>query len=266
MPADPNFKFQRFYDGLKDRGYVIYPGKLTVADSFRIGCIGRLDAEHMRGALAAVREILAEMGVATAARRWPRSRRRMAPDSLNTIGGDDHRQRPRYRLPEQPVVVVCVDGSEPGYIEARRRGRAARRGSPRCSSRAPPDRRLRRAELHQPQQPLDRHRRAAGRARHLRQLLLRPRDRGRGDDERPEVPAGRRPSSRPSSAPAADRGGHRQGQAARPARQGAGARRRARPAASPRRRPTRRRSPRTASTNVLDLVGMAVPDVYSAPS
>ena len=33
MPADPNFVFQTFYDRLKDRGYVIYPGKLTVADS-----------------------------------------------------------------------------------------------------------------------------------------------------------------------------------------------------------------------------------------
>ena len=63
MPADPKFVFQTFYDQLKERGYVIYPGKLTVADSFRIGCIGRLDANHMRGALAAVREILAEMGV-----------------------------------------------------------------------------------------------------------------------------------------------------------------------------------------------------------
>ena len=63
MPADPAFRFQEFYDRLKDRGYVIYPGKLTVADSFRMGCIGRLDAGHMRGAIAAVREILAEMGV-----------------------------------------------------------------------------------------------------------------------------------------------------------------------------------------------------------
>lgn len=67
MPADPRFAFQAFYDKLKDRGYVIYPGKLTVADSFRIGCIGRLHPEHMRGALAAIREILAEMGVASPA-------------------------------------------------------------------------------------------------------------------------------------------------------------------------------------------------------
>ena len=42
---------------------MIYPGKLTVADSFRIGCIGRLNAEHMRGALAAIREVLDELGV-----------------------------------------------------------------------------------------------------------------------------------------------------------------------------------------------------------
>jgi 2-aminoethylphosphonate-pyruvate transaminase len=63
MPTDPRFVFQRFYDGLKDRGYVIYPGKLTVADSFRMGCIGQLHAEHMKGALAAVREVLDEMRV-----------------------------------------------------------------------------------------------------------------------------------------------------------------------------------------------------------
>jgi 2-aminoethylphosphonate-pyruvate transaminase len=63
MPVDKAFVFQTFYDKLKDRGYVIYPGKLTVADSFRIGCIGRLNADHMHGALAAIRDILNEMGV-----------------------------------------------------------------------------------------------------------------------------------------------------------------------------------------------------------
>ena len=61
-PADPNYDFEKFYDALRVRGYAIYPGKLTKADSFRIGCIGRIDADHMRGALAAIREILAEMG------------------------------------------------------------------------------------------------------------------------------------------------------------------------------------------------------------
>ena len=69
MPADPRFVFQTFYDKLKDRGYVIYPGKLTVADSFRIGCIGRLDESHMKGALAAVRAAMSEMGVASGSPR-----------------------------------------------------------------------------------------------------------------------------------------------------------------------------------------------------
>jgi 2-aminoethylphosphonate-pyruvate transaminase len=63
MPADVHFSFQHFYDALKDRGYVIYPGKLTVADSFRIGCIGDLNATHMRGLIDAVRDILNTMGV-----------------------------------------------------------------------------------------------------------------------------------------------------------------------------------------------------------
>ena len=44
MPAEKKFVFQDFYDRLKERGYVIYPGKLTVADSFRIGCIGLIVA------------------------------------------------------------------------------------------------------------------------------------------------------------------------------------------------------------------------------
>ena len=63
MPSDPKFVFQRFYDGLKDRGYVIYPGKLTVADSFRMGCIGRLYPKDMKGALDAVRDVLEDMRV-----------------------------------------------------------------------------------------------------------------------------------------------------------------------------------------------------------
>lgn len=63
MPADPSFDFQVFYDRLAAKGYVIYPGKLTVAESFRIGCIGRIDETVIRGALDTIRETLTEMGV-----------------------------------------------------------------------------------------------------------------------------------------------------------------------------------------------------------
>ena len=62
-PTDPAFAFEVFYDHLRRRGYAIYPGKLTVADSFRIGCIGRLDEDDMRGALAAIEDSLREMAV-----------------------------------------------------------------------------------------------------------------------------------------------------------------------------------------------------------
>ncbi len=63
MPANAEFDFDAFYDGLKEQGYVIYPGKLTVADSFRMGCIGRLDQTHMQGALDAVKSILNQFGI-----------------------------------------------------------------------------------------------------------------------------------------------------------------------------------------------------------
>lgn len=69
MPSDPAFDFQVFYDRVKDQGYVLYPGKLTVAPSFRVGCIGHLGADDMRAALAVMTEILNDMGVKTGAAR-----------------------------------------------------------------------------------------------------------------------------------------------------------------------------------------------------
>ncbi len=62
-PDDPKFEFERFYQLMKQKGFVIYPGKLTVVDSFRLGCIGQLDEEVMRKAVTAAGECLAEMGV-----------------------------------------------------------------------------------------------------------------------------------------------------------------------------------------------------------
>jgi len=65
-PADQNFVFSRFYDLMKQKGFIIYPGKLTVVDSFRVGCIGRMDEHVMRKVVEAARQSLAEMGVADA--------------------------------------------------------------------------------------------------------------------------------------------------------------------------------------------------------
>ena len=66
-PADPAFDFAVFYDHLRARGFAIYPGKLTVADSFRIGCIGQLFEKDIDAALDAVEKTIDEMGVANRA-------------------------------------------------------------------------------------------------------------------------------------------------------------------------------------------------------
>jgi len=62
-PASPAFEFERFYELMKSKGFIIYPGKLTVADSFRIGCIGQMDGDVMRSVVVAAGECLSEMGI-----------------------------------------------------------------------------------------------------------------------------------------------------------------------------------------------------------
>lgn len=62
-PVHPNFTFQRFYDELKSRGFIIYPGKLTEAESFRIGTIGQVNEQVMTVLLDAVKASLEAMGV-----------------------------------------------------------------------------------------------------------------------------------------------------------------------------------------------------------
>lgn len=66
-PADPAFRFPRFYELMKQKGFIIYPGKLTQTESFRLGCIGRMDERVMRRVVAAACDCLAEMGVRSAA-------------------------------------------------------------------------------------------------------------------------------------------------------------------------------------------------------
>lgn len=62
-PDDPHFKFDEFYTRLNDKGYVIYPGKVGNAKCFRIGCIGRLFPDDMRGLIAAIKGTLQEMKI-----------------------------------------------------------------------------------------------------------------------------------------------------------------------------------------------------------
>ena len=65
-PADEAFEFERFYELMKQQGFIIYPGKLTIVDSFRVGCIGQMDEAVMRRVVAAASLSLKAMGVTSA--------------------------------------------------------------------------------------------------------------------------------------------------------------------------------------------------------
>ncbi|WP_321150148.1 2-aminoethylphosphonate--pyruvate transaminase [Aeromonas jandaei] len=53
-PAHPDYRFADFYQRLKAQGFVIYPGKVSQADCFRIGNIGDVTPERVRELLAAM--------------------------------------------------------------------------------------------------------------------------------------------------------------------------------------------------------------------
>jgi len=57
LPGDRPFAFEPFYQALSDRGFIIYPGKLTREPSFRIGCIGAVDSEDMRRLMDVIGEV-----------------------------------------------------------------------------------------------------------------------------------------------------------------------------------------------------------------
>ena len=56
-----NFNFNQFYYALSQKDFLIYPGKLTVADTFRIGCIGNLYEQDMHDTIDAIKEVLNEL-------------------------------------------------------------------------------------------------------------------------------------------------------------------------------------------------------------
>jgi 2-aminoethylphosphonate-pyruvate transaminase len=60
QPKESWFDFPKFYQALAARGFLIYPGKLSQADTFRIGCIGAIGADDMRRFLTATEAIVAE--------------------------------------------------------------------------------------------------------------------------------------------------------------------------------------------------------------
>jgi len=62
-PPDPSFNFKEFYGRVRSRGFILYPGKLTAVETFRVGCIGAINAATIERAVAAIAAALSEMGV-----------------------------------------------------------------------------------------------------------------------------------------------------------------------------------------------------------
>ncbi len=63
-PDTPRYTFKTFYEAVKSRGYILYPGKLTTLETFRVGCMGQLGERGIAGAVEAVGQVLAQMRAA----------------------------------------------------------------------------------------------------------------------------------------------------------------------------------------------------------
>lgn len=66
-PADPRYAFKTFYAAARARGFVLYPGKLTTVETFRVGCIGAIGPHEMAQAVHAIALTLRDMGIASGA-------------------------------------------------------------------------------------------------------------------------------------------------------------------------------------------------------
>ena len=61
-PAHPDYQFMALYQAVRERGFILYPGKLTRLETFRVGCIGAIDHAEIDQALAALGAALADLG------------------------------------------------------------------------------------------------------------------------------------------------------------------------------------------------------------
>lgn len=73
-PDDPGFEFNALYAAMKARRFVIYPGKVSDADTFRIGTIGHVFPDDIRRLLVAIADAVAELGISLPAAAFDASR------------------------------------------------------------------------------------------------------------------------------------------------------------------------------------------------
>lgn len=64
-PRDPKYRFADFYAAVRARGFILYPGKLTQLETFRVGCIGHVESADMERAVEAVAAVFTELNITT---------------------------------------------------------------------------------------------------------------------------------------------------------------------------------------------------------
>jgi 2-aminoethylphosphonate-pyruvate transaminase len=64
-PGDPRYDFKAFYAAARQSGFILYPGKLTQLETFRVGCIGAIGRNEMEQAVLAVAMALEDLGLAS---------------------------------------------------------------------------------------------------------------------------------------------------------------------------------------------------------
>ena len=62
-PDDKNYSFEKFYEAMERRGFVIFPGRLTAANTFRIGVLGDLTVDDISLIIEGVLDSMKEIGV-----------------------------------------------------------------------------------------------------------------------------------------------------------------------------------------------------------
>ena len=112
-PADPAYAFKTFYESTRERGYILYPGKLTQVETFRVGCIGAIDANEMRNVVAAV----AQTTRATWGSRQSLRRVHAGPHDRMP---DDDRSVSRAAFRRSTRVDAITSSASPGAASRRR--------------------------------------------------------------------------------------------------------------------------------------------------
>ena len=62
-PNDPNWNFEKVHDYCYERGFTIYPGKISTTNTFRLCALGAIDEADIKDFFVVFKEALASTGV-----------------------------------------------------------------------------------------------------------------------------------------------------------------------------------------------------------